>query len=127
MRSLPASLAAALLAIAGSVQAQSPQSPAPQDLLQARQLEEGHDLALALCSVCHVAAPDQVGAPVMSSPGPPFREIANRPEVSPASLRQFMLTAHSSTTPPFTMPNPKLSDRQLDAVIAYILSQRGQP
>ncbi len=62
----------------------------------------------------------------MSSPGPPFRDIATRAEVTPASLRRFMLTAHSTTTPPFTMPNPKLSDRQLDAVIAGILSLRGQ-
>jgi len=122
MRSLLPWLVAAPLALGGAVQAQSPPRP-PQ---QTGQLAEGHDLALALCSVCHLAAPDQVGTPVMSSPGPPFRAIANRADTTPASLRHFMLTAHSATTPPFTMPNPKLSDRQLDAVIAYILSLRAQ-
>jgi mono/diheme cytochrome c family protein len=123
MRSFLPWLGAALLALAGAAQAQIP----PQTPQQTEQLVEGHDLALALCSVCHIAAADQVGTPVMSSPGPPFRAIANRAEVTPASLRHFMLTAHSATTPPFTMPNAKLSDRQLDAVIAYILSLRGQP
>jgi len=127
MRSFPASLGVALLALASAAQAQNQQPTATPTAVQARQLEEGHDLALSLCSVCHIAAPDQVGTPMMSSPGPPFREIAERATVSAASLRQFMLTAHSSTNPPFTMPNPKLSDRQLDAVIAYILSLRGQP
>jgi mono/diheme cytochrome c family protein len=109
---------AALLAVAGAAAAQ----PAPQ----AKQLAEGHELALALCSVCHVAAADQQGVPVMSHPGPPFRDIANRPGVTADGLRTFLLTTHSTTEPPFTMPNPRLSDRQVDAMIVYILSLRGQ-
>jgi mono/diheme cytochrome c family protein len=92
---------------------------------QAKAIGEGHDLALALCSVCHIAASDQTNTPMMSSPGPPFRVIANRTEVTAPSLRTFLTTTHSTTNPPFTMPNPKLSDRQLDGVIDYILSLRG--
>jgi mono/diheme cytochrome c family protein len=107
-----------LLALAGNAPAQ----PAPQ----AKQLAEGHDLAMALCSVCHVAAADQQGVPVMSNPGPPFREIANKPGITPESLRTFLLLTHSTTEPPFTMPNPRLSDPQIDEMIAYILSLRGQ-
>jgi len=61
----------------------------------------------------------------ISSPGPPFRVIANRTDVTATSLRTFLTTTHSTTVPPFTMPNPRLSDRQLDAVIEYILSLRG--
>ena len=124
MRSFLPWHAAALLALAlaGAAQAQTP----PQTPSRTEQLVEGRDLALALCSVCHLAAPDQVGMPMMSTPGPSFRDIANHAGVSAESLRRFMLTTHSTTTPPFTMPNPKLTDRQLDAVIAYILSLRGQ-
>lgn len=62
----------------------------------------------------------------MSHPGPPFRDIANQPGITPASLRTFLLITHSTTEPPFTMPNPRLSDRQIDAMIAYIISLRGQ-
>jgi mono/diheme cytochrome c family protein len=118
MRLLQPWLAAALLTLAGVAQAQT----SPQDEL----LVEGHELALTLCSVCHVAAADQTGTPVMSNPGPPFRDIANRPEITQAALRTFLRIAHASTFPPFTMPNPHLSDQQIDAMIAYILSMRGQ-
>ena len=119
MHLFPSLLAGALLALAGTASAQT----APQ----AKLLVEGHDLALALCSVCHIAASDQTGTPMLTNPGPPFRTIANRAGVTPLSLRNFLLTTHSSTTPPFTMPNPQLSDRQIDAVVAYILSLRTQP
>ena len=118
MRLLQPWLAAALLSLAGVAQAQT--SP------QAELLAEGHKLALTLCSVCHVAAADQDGPPAMKDPGPPFSDIANRPEITPAALRTFLRIAHASTFPPFTMPNPRLSDRQIDAMIAYILSMRGQ-
>lgn len=99
---------------------------AAQPAATRQQLAEGHDLAQALCAVCHVAGPDQQEAPVMSNPGPPFRDIANRPGITAAALRTFLVTAHSSTNPPFTMPNPRLTDVQIDAIIAYILSLRGQ-
>jgi mono/diheme cytochrome c family protein len=118
MRLLPPWFAAALLILAGAAQAQTPP--------QAELLAEGHRLALTLCSVCHVAAVDQDMPPIGHDPGPPFRDIANRPEITPAALRTFLRIAHSSTFPPFTMPNPHLSDRQIDAMIAYILSMREQ-
>ena len=118
MRAFPAWIAAALLT-STAAGAQVPPPPIP--------LEEGHALALALCSVCHLAAPDQIGVPVMTNPGPPFRTIANLPGVDAIFLRNFLTTAHSTTMPPFTMPNPELSSRQIDAMIVYILSLRGQP
>jgi mono/diheme cytochrome c family protein len=119
MRSFSPLLAAALLVLGSAAHAQAPPPPKPSD--------EGHTLALGLCSVCHIAASDQVGTPVMTNPGPPFRTIANRPGVDAAYLREFLLSTHSTTTPPFTMPNPELSDHQTNAVVSYILSLRGQP
>jgi mono/diheme cytochrome c family protein len=91
---------------------------------QAARIEEGHRLALELCSVCHVVAPDQVGGPVLRNPGPPFREIANRPDTTCASLRTILTTTHSSSTPPFSMPNPHLAEGQLRDMVGYILSMR---
>lgn len=85
---------------------------------------EGHRLALELCSVCHIVAPDQVSAPVLRNPGPPFRDIANRPGTTGASLRTILTTTHSSSTPPFSMPNPHLTEGQLQDMVGYILSMR---
>lgn len=110
----------ALLATIVAAAALAQSTPSADDF------EEGHRLALALCSVCHIAAPDQLGVPVMSSPGPPFRDIANRPGITKEALRTYLLATHSTTEPPFTMPNPRLTDRQIDAILAYILSQRDQ-
>jgi len=89
MRLLHPRFVAALLTLAGAAQAQTT-SP------QAKLLEEGHRLALTLCSVCHVAAADQSGPPVMKDPRPPFSDIANRPEITPAAVRTFLRIAHAS-------------------------------
>ncbi len=113
----PVILALALLPLAAAEAFAQP-APTPADVA------EGHQLALALCSVCHVAAADQVGAPMMTNPGPPFRDIANNPAITPAAIRTFLVTTHSTTTPPFTMPDPHLTNRQIDGVVAYILSLR---
>jgi mono/diheme cytochrome c family protein len=118
MRRFPRGILAALLFVGGAARAQ----PASNS----EQVAQGHDLALALCSVCHVAAPDQTEPPMQSNAGPPFRDIANNPQITPAALRTFMEITHSTTTPPFTMPNPRLSEQQVDAVIAYMMSLRGQ-
>jgi mono/diheme cytochrome c family protein len=91
---------------------------------QAVRIEEGHRLALELCSVCHIVASDQIGAPVLRNPGPPFRDIANSPDTTRASLRTILTTTHSSSTPPFAMPNPHLTEGQLQDVVGYILSMR---
>ena len=87
-------LAAALLALAGVAQAQT--SP------QAKLLAEGHELALTLCSVCHVAAADQTGTPVMYIPG---RRSATS-LIAPRSLRPpSALFCRSRMPPPFP-PSP---------------------
>jgi len=74
---------------------------------------EGHKLARALCSGCHVITEGQ-GWPVMDGV-PPFPEIA-RSEISDARLRGWFAVPHP------VMPQMSLSARETEAVIAYIRS-----
>jgi Cytochrome c len=106
--------------MAGSTLASGQVLPGPPDPV------EGHRLAIALCTPCHVVATDQELPPVLYKPAPPFLVIANRPNTTEASLRQFLLTTHSTMRPTFTMPNPALADYQLNAIVAYLLSLKGQ-
>jgi mono/diheme cytochrome c family protein len=85
---------------------------------------EGHRLALEICSACHVVAPDQQLAPLLRNPAPNFQVIAAKPGISKASLRQFILTTHSSITNPEGMPNPQLTEDQAADIASYILSLR---
>lgn len=88
----------------------------------------GKNVALIVCSVCHVVAPDQEFAPRLEQRTPSFAEIANRPDVTAESLRKFITTTHwDERTIPITMPNPELIDDQVTEVISYILSLRKHP
>jgi mono/diheme cytochrome c family protein len=49
--------------------------------------DAGRDLAVVACTGCHVVSVDQPFAPLIKGP-PDFREIANRPDVTLASLRR---------------------------------------
>lgn len=88
----------------------------------------GRQLALEVCSVCHVAAPDQSFAPRLDQRTPNFDEIANRPNVSAEVLSHFIKTTHwDERTIPITMPDPMLTDEQVSQVVSYILSLRRHP
>jgi mono/diheme cytochrome c family protein len=66
------------------------------------------------CSVCHATRPG-LASP---RPGAPrFSDIAAEPRTTDASLRGFL-----KTTPHMAMPKLKLTARDQDDVIAYILS-----
>jgi mono/diheme cytochrome c family protein len=85
----------------------------------------GRQIAMNVCSSCHVAAPYQTTLPVLNPPAPAFADIANRPAQSAAKLRSFILTTHwDGKTVPVTMPNPMLLDDQARAVARYIMSLR---
>jgi len=88
------------------------------------EVAKGHYLAVMVCSICHVAAPDQEHPPMMKPPAPPFAEIAQRPDVTEASLTKFIATTHRGLDHPAGMPNPDLADYQIKEVVAYILSLR---
>ena len=82
----------------------------------------GRRLATNVCSTCHVVAPDQM-APFLNQPAPSFTAIANRPSFDPATLRTFLTGSHA-TLGASGMPNPRLSDRQIDNVVVYLQSLR---
>ncbi len=88
----------------------------------------GRQLALEVCSVCHVVAPDQAFAPRLDQRTPSFEEIANRPDVSAESISHFIETTHwDESTIPMTMPDPMLTSDQVSQVVSYILSLRKHP
>lgn len=82
----------------------------------------GREFALGVCTGCHVVAADQPYAPLISG-APSFKEIADRPNVSVASLRHII-----STLPQVPshgrMANPLINEHELADVVAYIMTLR---
>ncbi len=85
---------------------------------------KGHFLAVRICSVCHLAAPDQERKPLLNPPGPSFQSIAQRPGLTADALEKFITTAHRGLDNPKGMPNPDLAPYQVKEVAAYIMSLR---
>jgi len=77
---------------------------------------DGLELALRLCSDCHVVSPRQARAPTDAAP--PFTERARDPAVTPLRLRAFLQMPHAR------MPSIALTRSEIDDLIAYILSLR---
>src|SRR5512146_1833174 len=71
----------------------------------------GRDLALIVCSACHVVAPDQRYPVAVTHPVPAFDEIANRPQTTRESLQRFLSGTHwDMLTVPMSMPDLMLMD-----------------
>jgi mono/diheme cytochrome c family protein len=87
-------------------------------------VSRGHHLAVEVCSICHLAAPDQEHLPLLRPPAPPFEVIAQRKDVDVDYLRKFLTTTHRDLKTDKGMPNPLLADFQVSEVTAYILSLR---
>jgi len=85
-------------------------------------VRQGHELAAAICSLCHVAAADQTFPPQAKPPARPFSEIAQRMDAD--ALTKFMATTHRGLDEPSGMPNPRLMDYQIKQIVAYIVSLR---
>jgi mono/diheme cytochrome c family protein len=79
----------------------------------------GLRFARAVCGVCHVVSPGQ--APNPASLAPDFQAISKTRGMSATALHEFLYGPHP------TMPNIRLSEKQADDVIAYILSLQGAP
>jgi mono/diheme cytochrome c family protein len=85
--------------------------------------DAGRKLALGACTGCHLVSDDQRFAPLLK--GPSFREIANRPNVTAASLRRT-IAALPQVPRNGRMANPLLTHDQLADVAAYIMTLREQ-
>ena len=81
----------------------------------------GHDLAQTMCTSCHLIEPGQKNPPQHVG-GPAFQEIANTPQITPAKLREHLLTTHTNSMIPLSMPNPNLSQDELNKIVDYIVS-----
>jgi mono/diheme cytochrome c family protein len=87
-------------------------------------VQKGRYLAGLICSICHVAGPDQLVEPILRPPAPSFETIAQRSTTSADSIRTFLTTTHRNISNPAGMPNPELLDFQMRQVEAYLLSLR---
>ncbi len=88
----------------------------------AEDVQKGHDLAIHICAICHVTAPDQPYPPIRRPPAPSFATIARQKTFDAESLTRFMKTAHQGLDNPQGMPNPDLMDYQIKQIVAYFLS-----
>ena len=78
----------------------------------------GYDYASQICSGCHAVQRGIVASP--NEKAPPFEAVANTPGMTETALRVWFQTPHP------TMPNLRMTARQKDDVIAYILSLKEQ-
>jgi mono/diheme cytochrome c family protein len=87
-------------------------------------VQKGRYLAGIICSICHVAGPDQSIEPILRPPAPSLETIAQRSTTSADTIRKFLTTTHRDISNPAGMPNPELFDFQIRQVGAYLLSLR---
>jgi mono/diheme cytochrome c family protein len=83
----------------------------------ADQVAEGRNLAHMICDICHVV-PEKQNTPLgLRFSAPSFAEVARRPSFTEASLRQLLASSHRRVGPEQAMPNPRLSENQIDEPI----------
>jgi mono/diheme cytochrome c family protein len=104
---------ATLLLLAAAAHPAAAQGPARQD-----RLEYGRRVAETWCANCHVIGPGARGP--AGDAAPPFEAVARMPSTTEMSLRAFLQTPHAR------MPDYRLSQQELDGVVTWILSLKGQ-
>jgi mono/diheme cytochrome c family protein len=99
-----------------------------QTKLVAGDRANGRIFALRACTGCHIVAPDQPFKPVFTGPPhpPDFKDIANKPNVTAATLQRHLLSLPTVPQRP-SMANPVLTSQQLRDVTAFIVSLRDKP
>ena len=90
--------------------------------------EAGRSMALLACTGCHLVAPDQPFKPVYAPPPhpPDFKQIANRPNTTAASLQHYLGTL-PAVPQNSHMPSLLLSTQEIRDVAAFIISLRDKP
>jgi mono/diheme cytochrome c family protein len=89
---------------------------------QQAKVADGREIALKVCAICHVVAEDQAVAPTLKPPAPSFPDIAARPAVTEAFLRDFLTKPHGQARALSAMPGFVMPSYRADAVIAYVMS-----
>jgi len=87
-------------------------------------VQAGKELAVSLCSPCHIVSPQSSERRPSGSGGPSFLDIAQGPKTAPEALRGFLRSTSSSVAHPAAMPHLDLTDEQIEAIAAYLSSLR---
>jgi len=76
-------------------------------------VQNGHYLAVLICSNCHVASPDQSIEPILQPPAPSFESIAKRSTTTSETIRAFLSNASEPPQPRgYAEPRtPRLSNK----------------
>ena len=93
---------------------------------QEAKIADGREIAMRVCAACHVVVDGQAVAPTLNPPAPSFAEIAARPNVTEAFLRDFLTKPHGQARALSAMPGFLMPSYQADAAIAYLMSQKPQ-
>lgn len=80
------------LALWASLLATSAQSDTNDDI------QNGHELAVTICTICHLVAPDQAAQPTGKPPAPSFESIAQRKDTTAESASRFLVLKSSCQT-----------------------------
>ena len=97
--------------------------PVPNQLF-VDQVAEGRSLAHSSCATCHGVADAAKEAPAIRPSAPGFMAVVSRPSYSADELRQFLASNHRRLGPDQAMPNPRLSEYQIEAIVAYLETLR---
>jgi mono/diheme cytochrome c family protein len=81
-------------------------------------VERGRNVAMQLCSGCHIVAPGQRRPSTVIAPT--FNAIANRPGMNEVSLQNFLRVPHP------IMPMLILSTDEMSDVASFVMSLKGR-
>ena len=89
----------------------------------------GRTVANTVCIGCHIVSPNQTLVPLYEGRLPSFENIANRPGLTAQSLRDLMASAswHNYALPQTLSPMSRISERDREQVVAFILSLKRSP
>jgi cytochrome c1 len=98
--------------------------PAFADADKVKDIQVGKELAMKVCSPCHVIPSHPIQEQASRPSGPPFEEIAKGSKATPEALRVFLFSTHSNVSHPGAMPNPGLTEEEVQLICAYLTSLR---
>jgi cytochrome c2 len=83
------------------------------------QVAEGRSLVNRICGNCHVVSENASPrlAPIYKAPS--FADLVARPSFTGDNLRQLLGSEHRRVGPEQAMPNPRLNDYQIEAIVAF--------